>query len=252
MAVMDEFKEERERMKSQPFKERLAYFWDYYKWHVLATVAIICCVVSYAYNMITAKDISLHVALIDCYCNEESMEEYRNELIDSMGLNPKKQTVHLDNSFLFSSADTLEHSMEEVFSLKVIAKEIDVMLSHEDIFDRYVQNDIFADLRDYLSPEQLEYYQDSFYYVDYAIIESEAIYNTDFAENPFVDNANHRSPEGMEKPIPVGIYVTGTEDFQGHYYFVNKSQEVVFGLMYYVEDPSYALQFLDNMSGRVK
>ena len=35
MAVMDEFKEERERMKSQPFKVRFAYFWDYHKFHVL-------------------------------------------------------------------------------------------------------------------------------------------------------------------------------------------------------------------------
>lgn len=28
-------------MKQKPFKERLAYFWDYYKWHTLAVLALV-------------------------------------------------------------------------------------------------------------------------------------------------------------------------------------------------------------------
>ena len=41
MAVMDEFKEERERMKAQPFKVRFAYFWDYHKFHVLIAAFVL-------------------------------------------------------------------------------------------------------------------------------------------------------------------------------------------------------------------
>ena len=33
MAVMDEFKEEREALKNGTPKQKLAYFWYYYKWH---------------------------------------------------------------------------------------------------------------------------------------------------------------------------------------------------------------------------
>ena len=35
MAVMDEFKEEREALKRGTPKQKLAYFWYYYKWHVI-------------------------------------------------------------------------------------------------------------------------------------------------------------------------------------------------------------------------
>jgi len=41
MAVMDEFKEEREALKRGTPKQKLAYFWYYYKWHVIISVMII-------------------------------------------------------------------------------------------------------------------------------------------------------------------------------------------------------------------
>ena len=252
MAVMDEFKEERALIKEMPFKKRFEYYWGYYKWHVLIVTIVAFFITSYVYNIVTAKEDILTVALVDCNSNEDTTEEYKNELIDLMGLDSKEQDITLDNSFFLSGADTMAYSMAEVFFVKVAAGDIDVVLAPDDVFNRYVQNDIFVDIRDFLSPEQIEYYQDSFYYVDYAVIESEAIYETDFAETPFVDNANHHSPENMEKPIPVGIYVTGTEEFQGHYYFQRESQEVVFGIVAFVEDGTHALQFLDNMTGRVE
>ena len=252
MAVMDEFKEERALIKGQPFKKRFEYFWEYYKWHVFAVACIAFFITSYVYNIVTAKEDMLTVALIDCNSDEASAEDYTNELIDLMGLDPKEQTVTLDNSFFLSSADTMSYSIAEVFYVKIAAGDIDVVLSPEDTFNRYVQNDIFVDIRDFLSPEQIEFYQDSFYYVDYAVIESEDTYETDLVETEFVDTANHRSPENMEKPIPVGIYVTGTEEFQSKYYFQRASQEVVFGIVGFVEDGTYALQFLDNMTGRVE
>ena len=41
MPLMDEFKEERASIKNAPFKKKLRYFWDYYKWHVIITVAAV-------------------------------------------------------------------------------------------------------------------------------------------------------------------------------------------------------------------
>ena len=50
MAVMDEFKEERARMKQQPLKKRLEYFWDYHKYHVLAGGFVLFFVVDMIYS----------------------------------------------------------------------------------------------------------------------------------------------------------------------------------------------------------
>lgn len=252
MAVMDEFKEERDRMKQEPFKKRMQYFWDYHKWHVIGGTFLLCCTISLIYSSLTGKETAFMLALIDCNSNEAAVSEYKEELTELFGIDTATQEVVLDNSYFLSGMDTTYASSGEVFYMRIVAKELHAVLSPEDVFNRYVQNDIYQDISKLLSQEQLEYYGDSFYYVDYAVIESEDIYNTDFAETEFVDNTDHHSPEGMEKPIPVGIYVTGTEEFQGIYYFQRDTQEVVFGIPFYVEDPTYSLQFLDQMTGRVE
>lgn len=252
MAVMDEFKEERARMKSQPFKVRFAYFWDYHKWHVIIGVIVAVLLSNLAYSMLSAKDNGFTVALIDCYSNDKRAAEYEAKLIEMMDINTKREALYLDNSYHISSADTLAASYTEVLGVRIIAREIHTFLSPENIFNRFVQNDIFADLRTVLPEEYLEYYKDSFYYVDRAVLEKEDIYNVDYAETTFVDDANHKSPEGMADPIPVGIYVTGTEDFQKTFYFDGETQEVVFGIPFYVEDKTRVLQFLDDMTGRTE
>lgn len=52
MAVMDEFKEEREALKRGTPKQKLAYFWYYYKWHVIISVIIIGMLVSFIYQFV--------------------------------------------------------------------------------------------------------------------------------------------------------------------------------------------------------
>lgn len=47
MAVMDEFKEEREALKNGTPKQKLAYFWYYYKWHVIIALVVIIMIVSF-------------------------------------------------------------------------------------------------------------------------------------------------------------------------------------------------------------
>lgn len=249
MAVMDEFKEERERMKQQPLKKRLAYFWDYHKVPILITLVVVFMGASLLHSIFSKKDIALWVALIDCNSNEATTGAYKEELMNLMGLDPATQEIYLDNSFVLTGLDTMEGSNAETLSLRIMAGEIDAFVAPEDVFNRYVQNGIFRDLREILTQEQLTYFADSFYYVDYAVIESGAIYTQDFAQTQFVDNADHTSPDGMEKPIPVGIYVTGTEEFQGHYYF-KKDQTVVIGIPYYSQNVDRTMIFLNNMIGR--
>ena len=47
MPVMDEFKEERESLKNGTPKQKLTYFWDYYKWHVIVAIVAIIVVVTF-------------------------------------------------------------------------------------------------------------------------------------------------------------------------------------------------------------
>ncbi len=248
MAVMDEFKEERERMKSQPFKVRLDYFWHYYKWHVIITAFVLFFVGDYAYNIITAKDIVLQVGMVDCYTNNDDTADadaYRLALETHLGIDQKKQEIFLDNNyFLTLESDT---TSTEIFYVKMAAKELDIIMATEPNFNNTSKNEVFVDLREIMSPEQLERYKDSFYYLDYATLED--AYSTDITMQPAIDMTDHRSPEGMEQPVPVGVYIKTNQAFRDEYIFANaKEQEVVFGVAFYAEYPEYALQFLDYIS----
>ena len=248
MAVMDEFKEERENVKAQPFKKRLEYFIDYYKWHVIIIAFGLIFCISMIHHLMTSKDTAFMAVLIDCIANEETEDQYTAELEELFGIDTQKEEIFLDSSFQISVE--ANSSTTEILFVRIAAQQLDVMLSPEDIFDRYIYNDVFIDLREVLSPEQLAYYEDSFYYVDYAKILDQTEYEATLTDIGYVDTTNHRSTEGMEQPIPIGIYVTGSEDFQKHYTFNSDNQEVVFGLAAYSEHMDYALQFLDHMTGR--
>ena len=252
MAVMDEFREERERMKSQPFKQRFAYFWDYHKYHVLAGAFVLFFVVDLVYTWITAKDTVFMAALINCYADAEQTEAYVENLSLEYGINTKKEEIMLNTDIRLTGEDATDYETVQLISVRLAAHEIDVIMTDKDTFDTYARSEMFYDLRTVLTPEQIAYYEDSFYYIDYALIEEGYYENFDYATTEFVDTLNHASPEGMKKPTPVGIYVTLGEEF-GEYYRYGKDKEVVFGIAGYVVDRhlEYSLKFLDTVTGRV-
>ncbi|MBR3762323.1 MAG: hypothetical protein IKK59_06230 [Lachnospiraceae bacterium] len=252
MAVMDEFKEERAKMKEQPFKKRLEYFWDYHKYHVLAGAFVLFFVIDMIYNMLTAKDTAFMAILLNSAHDEAKAATYTEALTTAMGINPSKEQLMIDTS-IHITGDGTDYESSQVLSVRVGANEMDVMLADADTFGTYVRSELFLDLREVLTEEQIAYYEDNFYYMDYALIESGYYDELAFDANTvFVDTLDHTTPEGMEKPVPVGIYMdTFSEDFSECYHV--GGEPPVFGIAGYCEEQriSYSVQYLDYISGRV-
>lgn len=249
MALMDEFKEERAQIKNQPFKKRLQYFWDYNKWTVIAITFVVIMVSSIIYSNLTRKDTALWVAMVDCIQIDDKAESYKDALIETLEVDTSTHNVYFDTAYQVSAAyEVADNSVAEALSVRLATGEIDVFLANETLFTGYSSSDAFVDLRDVLTPEQLDYYKDSFYYIDLALVE-ELSSNNLLDENPAIYDIDHRSPEGMKDPAPIGIYVTGTDEFRSSYIFEN-GQEVVFGVVYDHCDVNYITTFLDTMTGR--
>ena len=241
MAVMDEFKEERERMKSQPFKVRFAYFWDYHKFHVLIAAFVLFFVIDLGYSWLTQKDTAFMAMFINCYADEEKTEAYTTALTEKMAIDTKEEEIRLDYS-VHITGDGTDYETSQLVGVRMAAREVDVMVTDETTFEGYTKSDAFLDLSQVLTPEQYEYYKDSFYYD-----------NIDYTSQEASETVDHRTTEGMEKPVPVGIYVDAAESFKECYRFKN-DQEAVFGVIGYVEGEHLdrSLLFLDLMTGRVE
>lgn len=254
MAVMDEFKEERESMKAKPFKARLAYFWDYHKLHVLAVAFVLFFVGDLLYSWITNKDVVFMAMLINCYPDTEQTEAFEDSISQKLGIDPDEEMITIDTSLTISGDASTDMDSTQVVAVRIAANELDVLMTDSEVFDNYISSELYYDLRDILSDEQYEYYKDSFYYTDYALIESGFYDDINLTEEDLAAlDTDHHSPEGMEKPVPVGIYVDTTEDFDSCYRF-KQTDEVVLGIACYTEGERLerALTFLDTITGRTE
>ena len=62
---MDEFKEERAAMKNGTPKEKLTYFFDYYKWHVIVGVIAVIFAVTLIHQVATRKDTAFYALMLN-------------------------------------------------------------------------------------------------------------------------------------------------------------------------------------------
>lgn len=243
MPVMDEFKKEREAMKNGTPKQKLAYFWDYYKWHVIIGVIVLATAVSFIYQAATRKSIALYAMLLNAteYNFMEDSSGNTSAFAEYAGIDESKYDIMYDTSVQLGSVD--DYTSAQKLMVYIAAAELDVIVSDSDTLTKYAYQENFHDLRQLLTEEQLAAYQDSFYYIDGAVAEeisdaSEAG-NYDFVP----DYADPHRPEDMKDPIPVGIFLPENSPFLTNYYF--RGDEVTVGVLVNTERPEQALAFVD-------
>lgn len=275
MAVMDEFKEERAKVKEMCLRDKIDHFVYYHKVEIMLTVLVLFLAGTYINSLLTNKTTALSIALIDCHETDftgEGTSSYEESLASQLQLDTSKYAVTLDNAYYLSSiytnpdtslygskyaaADETAYQLPEILWTRMATGQLDAFVAAENYINGWVMNDGFLDLREEMTPEQYEYYKDSFYWVDYDLLEN---YELSFDDGAFVYDDDHRSPEGMKNPMPVGVYITPNESFQEHFRFIYTS-EVVYCLTYQgdpedVAKETYdgaklALDYLDIISGR--
>lgn len=244
MAVMDEFREEREAMKNGTPKEKLNYFWCYYKWHVIITVAVIAFVASFAYEALTRKETAMYALFLNSFSVSED-DTFVNNYMAAAGIDTNEYETLIDSSLYISLDSTDENTYNAIqkVAVYVAAGEIDIIASGQEIFEYYAYLDYVMDLRDVLTEEQLKTYEPYLYYVDRKVIEAKAEASDNLQEytEPYPDGTK---PEEMEDPIPVGITLDiATEEFSSNYLFT--SSPAVIGFMVNGSHTENAIAFLD-------
>ena len=170
---MDEFRDEREALKNGTPKQKLEYFWCYYKWHVIGTVAAIAVIASFIYEAVTRKDNALYAAFLNSFTiAEDQGEAYKQAVTQAIGIDPNEYEIMIDTSMyidLENMTDENTYNTIQKMGVYVAAGEIDTLVTNADIFEYYAYIDYLTDLRTVLTPEQLEAYEPYFYYIDYTV-----------------------------------------------------------------------------------
>ena len=128
----------------------------------------------------------------------------------------------------------------EALAAQIMGGMIDVLALPEDISLQWLYQDVFADLSEILTADQLRAYEDMLLYVDGAVLEK--MDHLSQQENP-LQFPDPTKPEEMEDPIPVAVRVLDGSEFAD--VFFSNQQSIVIGIVANAPNPENAVFFVD-------
>lgn len=265
MSVAEEIRQEQKKaLSTMSRKEKLAYFWDYYKIHVLVAVALIAVAASFIHQYVTNKDYGFYAALINTSPagpGQDLTSKWAAEFQEYAQIDPGQYQVYIDTSFALSDEMASQYSMANQQKLIAMLQigTISAITAETETFERYAQAEMFCPLEDILSAEEVEKYRPYFYYTDAATFEQDEADNDNTAvmKDSSSLTINHRDPSDMDAPVAVGIVLTDDnlladsglyaylEDAQ--YDFQGYQADVILGIPHTNEKPELVVRFLEYM-----
>ena len=250
MALMDEFKEEREAIKNGTFKQKMAYFWDYYKWYVIVPALVLVFLGYTIIQMVTSPDIVVNGILL----NNSNMETQASitEVVDGFA---KEQEIDL-NKYSIQLSTTLSYVPGDANAIGnmdclqaimtwVAAGTVDFINGDITAMTDLAYKGHLEDLREVLTKEQIAKYEPYFLYIDQAVItrQQEAFENKE--QNVVITIPDCTKPELMEEPVPVLIDVSSSSKL-AKIYGTTTTQSVL-GIAVNVPHIETTLEFIEYL-----
>lgn len=267
-SVHDEIREQQKKaFATMSPKEKLAYFWDYYKIHTLVVICAVVFVISFIRQIQENKPYAFYAVFMNALNGLDSNDTnvmWENEFLEYAGIDSETYRVCIDTSITQSSDGSSQYEMatRQKMAAMMQAGDIHMIIADTETFEDYAHVETFYDLSQIFSDEELAPYADLLYYTDAAAFDADT--GTTLAEMEAAQKAfytkvvDHSDPSAMEKPIPVGIRIptSGNKLADAGYYnylqdgehvFQGYPMETVAGIPLSAEDPSLALQFLSYL-----
>lgn len=264
-SIREEIRLENAKMKDRPFREKMAYYADYYKWYVVAAVVTVLVATSIIKTVVLNKDYGINIVLLNTYetgPDEAGHAEAEAQLSEFLQLNPKKEIAVINSTMSFQPfmGDTYDIANTEKMTVLIANRELDLVAAESSVIEYYAQFEAISDLRTVFSEEELSELQANgwVYYTDastFAYVDSDE-YDPAVASTYTVD---HFHPENITDPIPVALCLEGCdyladlgyyagfdeayEDYQG------SPQKTVIGIVANTEHPERSTAVLRYICG---
>lgn len=254
MALMSEFKEERDAvLKHGTLKQKIAYIWEYYKWHIIIPIVLIIAIISYIVNLVTAPDIILNGVMLNVY-NMESQspsETLLNDFYEEQKIDLKEQEINLNTSLYYRADDiNTNYQTVQVLMAWLSAGQLDFITGDATSLNDLAYKDYFTDLRDYLTEEQFEKYEPYFLYIDYDFYVKRSEKANNMEDVSDMELPDCTKPEEMVDPIPVMIDMSQSKRLAETY--GETSDTLAFGITVKETNKDMTLAFLDYLMEQSK
>ena len=243
MALMDEFKEERESIKNKSFKEKLDYFWCYYKWWVILPIIIIVIAGNLISTMMNQPKYILDGMFINIsdFNKLEYLDDYLYAFVEEQELDASKYSIGYNPNHTYiseekkasMSEDQYDPSANKYAIQNVVAglgsKSLNFVIGPSDSLLELDSNQLFTDLSEFLTDAQLSLYESHFIYIEETEEDTDELLNSSLKENA--------------KKIPILIDISSCAALQEIY--GSNVDNLAIGIVNDEDEKDMMLKFLD-------
>lgn len=236
-AIRDEIKAARKDLvENGTFKEKVAYFFDYYAIHTIVIAVILIFTVAFIYHQVTKPEIVFNGLLLNVLSFEEGnpVEDLESGFMDYIDMNTKEYDFSVNSSLIYKLGDDSgQTQMNDYQSSQVImtlcsAGAVDFISSPLDSILEYGYGDLIANLEDVLTEEELEKYRPYFLYADLTVVKQKAEAFDNNIKASDIPCPDPTKPEEMKEPIPIFIDVSKCEKMANIYDYSSDTIVVAF------------------------
>ena len=187
----------------ESLKEKLEHILTYFWLPIVIVLVSVFFIVTMIVNFAQQKDTVVSVCLVNDMADADVLLPYMDEFVREQGYDLEEYEAEVVNNIYLTGPDFVANyqAMQVVMSM-VAAESLDLVFGDEAAILRYGHQEYLRDLREVLSPEQLEKYADRLLYLDMAFLREVSEAPVSGEEPDFPDP---RKPEDMAEPIPFAI-----------------------------------------------
>lgn len=239
MTTREAAREEWRKLKGKPLKDKLVHIGIYYWPHILVGGFLVALAVSTIFTVTTARHPALQGYFTSTTQREDDPGDFRQDFAAFAGIDTEEYEITLTaSSYAVSGSTDMTLADSQIIASWSASEALDVLGGDLAALLNFAYNDYFLDLREVLSPEQLEKWEAHLLYMDWEIYQQ--INSSDELSYELPDPT---APESMEDPIPVAIAIPESSDLWDSYTFLGESPAV--GILINSPRRETAVRFLE-------
>lgn len=218
MPLMDEFKDEREKLKKNgTFGQKLGYFWDYYKIPVIIVTVIIIFIIYLIHHYVTAtKDVLTGQFLnVRISTGSDIIDGVTDDFEKSIKLDTKEYSVSIGNTLSYvpvnnenPQGNVNNYATIETLTTWIAAGTVDFVSADFKTVNELAYRQYFDKPDDVMKKDDLKRYEPYFLYMDQAVADEIEKASKENMEPENITYPDCDDPDSMKKPVPMMIDIS--------------------------------------------
>ncbi len=221
MTIAEYTKSQIKKVMAQPKEERLAYFWDYFKWHAIIFILVIALLIQGVLSIVNRKETVFTGFLLNCSVIDQD-QTFLQGFYEYAGIDSKQQEAAFYTGLALreNNAQVNANVFQRIVA-GIAIDDADFIIGQPDHFRpcAYHTSKILVDLREFLDAETLEKVSDRLYYIDGAVLQQLTAPLGEMVHPESVKYPDPTKPDTMADPIPIGIDISDRTQLRDTYYY---------------------------------